>query len=284
MASRQVITECLAFGVLADEPRYWRAWENRRTVVARNLRAETSKDLHQVQVDFSKYTPKDYLLSWATAVGGVETEADGHTIVVPHGLWVNDNGNAWTNQVLLESYPTFILAENYLEHVQQKPLSKGKVLDAVAWVLRRKFPGYVDPIPTLFVDCLVATHKKHFRLCEDIRARRINTMSMGTNITHSQCSRTGRVFVEGEDEPNVWIREHLGKWYRDDEGNRRRVAELCGVPGIKGSNEFLELSWVKVPAFAPAKLHGHPRLVDPSQGQPLKALVPRRRYLEAAED
>jgi intein/homing endonuclease len=157
-----------------------------------------------VNVDFSRYNPSDYLLSWITAVAGVEVEDDGHTICSPHSHYINDNGNSWMNQVLLESYHSFIMAENFVEHVSIPEFSKGKVLDAVAWVVEKQYSGHREPIPTVFIDVLLATSKKkHPLLVKKIIGGVLNSISMGCDILWSQCSRCGKKIEEGIDEPCV---------------------------------------------------------------------------------
>jgi hypothetical protein len=133
-----------------------------------------------VNIDYSIFTPDRYLLTWFTAVAGVELEKDGHTIVGAHNHYINDNGNAWSNQVLLESYHSFIMAENFVEHVSIPEFSKGKVLDAVAWVVEKQFNGYKEPIPTVFVDVLIATSKKkHPLVVKKVINGVLNSVSMG---------------------------------------------------------------------------------------------------------
>lgn len=253
----------------------WRAWEQHSRLAGRSLAQETGRRTGAIQVDFSKFKPSKYLLSWATIVAGVEPGENGFYIPEAHSKWVNDNGNAWLNQVLLESYKSFIMAENYQEHIQIPALSKGKILDAVAWVVRDK------ELATVFVDILVATNKrKHPALVRDIVDGKINTMSMGCNITHSQCSRCGEIFEEGEDQCDH-INEQLRKKFRGDDGEQHIIAELCGVPGQIDTCGFIEASWVAVPAFAPAVRHDSLKIGDEWLGKPLRAFVPKSRMSTA---
>lgn len=265
---------------------YWRSWERTARTAARNLRTISAKGHDLVPVDFSKFTPQKYLLSHATIVGGVEMEKapNSHYIIAPHGKWINDNGNAWANQVLLESYRSFIWAENYLEHIQLPVLSKGKILDAVAWVLMEHEKGVKEPVPTVFIDILVATNRVNHRLVNDILSSRINSMSMGCDISHFQCSRCGGVFEEGEDDPCEHITERLGENFKGKDGKKHRTAEMCGVPGHVGSCEFREASWVKVPAFGPAVRHDSLRVGEMTTGRPIRAFVPRKRIQTAARE
>ena len=282
----RLVFSSVAQANLLPDQRYWAPWEARVRTAAKNLRDETSLSHDGIMVDFARFTPREYLLSWATIVGGVELELDpNYYIVPPHCKWVNDNGNAWSNQVLLESYKSFIWAENYLEHIQIPALSKGKILDAVAWVAREIEPGRREPIPTVFVDILVATHKtKHPKLIEDIRAGRLNGLSMGCNITHSQCGRCGKTFIEGEDEQCDHLQRQIRKYFKGKDGKRHRVAELCGIRGKPGSCEFIEASWVATPAFKPAVRHDSLKVGDTWTGRPLRAIIPKRRIKEAARE
>ena len=84
-----------------------------------------------INVDWKSYTPDNYLFSHCTIVASVATEDNGYSIVPACSDLVNNNGNAWTNEVLLATFRTFVGGENYLEHVQVPELSKGKILDAV---------------------------------------------------------------------------------------------------------------------------------------------------------
>jgi hypothetical protein len=280
----QIINTALQTVILPSS-KPWQVWQGRKASLQKGSDANGRVAKNEIEVDFSRFTPDKYLFSWSTAVAGVEPEDDNHTIVTPHNKYINDNGNAWLNELILESYHSFILAENYLEHLQLPELSKGKILDAVAWVVEQQLNGYKEPVPTIFIDCLVATHrKKHPKLVSNIENRVIDCMSMGCDILFSQCSRCGKVFEEGQDDPCSHIRNQLGKIYYDSDGNKRKVAELCGVPGKKGSCVFKELSWVKRPAFIWAKLHGFIPTSNHSTGELLRAFVPRSRYKEAARE
>jgi hypothetical protein len=260
--------------------RYWRDWEKnvRRSNGSNNGRISS----RGIEVDYSRYSPDRYLLTWFTAVAGVEVEADGHTVVSPHLHYINDNGNAWTNSVLLESYHSFIMAENFVEHVSIPEFSKGKCLDAVAWVVEKQYNGYKEPVPTVFVDTLIATNKKkHPLVVKKIITGVLNSVSMGCDILWSVCSRCGKEIEEGYDEPCDHIKNELGKYYIDKKGIKRRVAELCGRPGVRDSCSFKEISLVSRPAFLWARLHGFVEYGDVSTGRPLKAIVPSSRHKES---
>ena len=93
-----------------------------------NGRMRIARDL---EVDWKQFTPDNYLFSHCTIVASVATEDNGFHIKPACNDLVNNNGNAWTNEVLLATFRTFVGGENYLEHVQVPELSKGKLLDAV---------------------------------------------------------------------------------------------------------------------------------------------------------
>lgn len=67
----------------------------------------------EINVDWEVYNNKDYLFTHDSIVASVATEEDGFTIKEPCWEIVNANGNAWTNDVLLHCYKTFIGGENY---------------------------------------------------------------------------------------------------------------------------------------------------------------------------
>ena len=63
------------------------------------------------------------------------------------------------------AYPTFVGGHNFQEHVQIEEQSKGRIIDAVAR----------DIGDSLYVDILVATHRKHAALVQDIQAGKMAT-------------------------------------------------------------------------------------------------------------
>ena len=218
------------------------SWQRIRTAAARNRRQTTS-------VNFSEYTPDKYVLSHNTIVSGVKVEDNEYWIVPEHSEIVNENGNAWDNEILLNTYKTFIMGENYVEHIQRKDLSRGKILDAVA----RKVN--INGVPTIYIDILVATSRKHKDLCARIEAGLVNKMSMGCSVTHTRCSVCGKTF-EDDEEDCIHLSEQILQYFQSEDGVRRRVAELCGVRDLPDSNVFTEASWVYDPAFGGAESRG----------------------------
>ena len=211
----------------------------------------------------SDFNPDDYLLTHCTIVASVDVEEapkevhfgsdktkkefpevkgkKDYFISPDTSKYMNANGDAWARELLKVSYKSFIGAENYLEHVQDPTLSKGKILDAV---IRE-----VDDGKSLFVDILVATNKKHKDLVDKIKTGKLTTLSMGSVVAFTICTQCGRVATDETElcthikffKRNTFISEHDSK--------KRVIAELCGHVVYPNSNKFIEGSWVETPAF-----------------------------------
>lgn len=173
--------------------------------------------------------------------------------------FVNNNGDSWSRDVLMKSFRTFIGAHNFLEHVQIEEQSKGRIIDAVAR----------DIGPSVYVDILVATDRKHAQLVQDIENGKMGTLSMGCSCEFTLCSQCGNVAVDETD-----LCEHVKysklNTFFDARGQRRVIAELCGHAshGETGGVHFIEASWVAVPAFAGAVMRN---ILDPASVSPEKA-------------
>jgi hypothetical protein len=209
-----------------------------------------------------KCDPKQYLLSHATIVASVDTFAPkgaktgrfmnrGVQVDVrypdyrikPQGLGIiNNNGDVWERSLLLSTYRTFIGAPNYCEHVQIPELSKGFIVDAVARDL-----GH-----SCYIDILVATDRKHTQLVQDILSGDMNAMSMGCISMFTVCTKCGN--VAADDSQLCPCIQYEGKHteFVDESGQKQKIAELIGHVSVPNSNQFIEASWVKNPAFAGA--------------------------------
>jgi len=170
--------------------------------------------------------------------------------------FVNNNGDSWSRDVLMKSYRTFIGAHNFLEHVQIEEQSKGRIIDAVAR----------DIGPSVYVDILIATDRKHAQLVQDIESGKMATLSMGCTCEFTQCSQCGNVAV---DETDMCEHVKYGKLntFFDEQGQKRITAELCGHSshGDTGGVRFIEASWVAVPAFQGAVMRN---ILDPASVSP----------------
>jgi hypothetical protein len=219
------------------------------------------------------YDPKDYLFTHCTIISSVDTEEvpgiklgmikeAGSSInrkfndyyVTPNtAIYINGNGDAWERRLLLATYKTFVGGENYHEHVQIKEQSKGKILDAVAR----------DCGDSIYVDILVATHRKHEDLIENILTGKLRTLSMGCETAYCTCTKCGNVATD-ETELCSCIRYSKGTTFRDASNTERKVAELCGHRDDPKSVTFIEASWVADPAFIGAVVHHilNPNILD----------------------
>jgi len=132
----------------------------------------------KISVDWKKFNVEDYFFTHCTIVCSVVTASNGYYIEPPCDELVNNNGNAWNNEVLLSTFRSFVGAENYFEHMQAPELSKGKILDAVIRPVNYKGKnGKTADI--YYTDILVATDRKHIDLVERIEKGELNTLSMG---------------------------------------------------------------------------------------------------------
>lgn len=237
--------------ILTNPRQEWGRMASGRVRVARNI-----------GVDWSRYTQDNYLFAHVSAVCSVATEADGHTIVPACQKLVNNNGNAWTNPVLLETFKSFIGGHVFQEHVQVEALSKGRILDAVLRpIVFEDDEGNKADI--YWCDLLTATDRKHETLVGRVERGELTTLSMGTICPWVTCSKCGRVM--GDDDTNCRHIEHeILKPYKTRYGKMSVVSELCGrvikdgngnLVGDPKSNRFIEISWVERPAFEGAVLN-----------------------------
>jgi len=205
-------------------------------------------------------TPSRFLLTHATIVCSVDAvsapgkktgsvEEDGEKIQRKYAdfrvstetdKYINNNLDSWSREVIKRSYKTFIGAHNFVEHVQVEELSKGRIIDAV---LR-------DIGESLYVDILVATDRRHKDLVDQIISGQMNSMSMGCSVDFTICTKCGHVAAD-ETEMCRHVKYEKGNTFYDDQGNKHRVAELCGHGdvGETGGVTFIEASWVETPAF-----------------------------------
>lgn len=214
------------------------AWEKMHG--NRSFRSKTAST-KRIAADQSKY-----LLSHCTIMASVMTEPDpeDHLIKPEVAHFVNNNQDAWTNEVLRLSYRSFVGAFNFFEHFQNSKASKGHILDAV---LRKVH--ITDETYVFYCDILVATDLAHTSLVNDIRTEKIKYMSMGCLTDLVICSFCGARCTD----PATYCQHLLyrkGGFMFDEGGVPRRVAELCGHKSLpNGGVKFVEASWVGTPAF-----------------------------------
>lgn len=215
------------------------------------------------KIVFQEYNPSDYMLSHCTIIASVDTEqngaplgkhmVDGFQVHRKYSDWlitpktskyINNNHDAWEKKLLLACFRTFIGGENYVEHIQIPEMSRGKIIDAAAR----------DIGDSIYVDILVATHRKHRELIGAITSGQLQTLSMGCQVEFTTCTRCGNV-AHDETELCPHVRYAKGNEWIDEVGNKRKIAELCGhIEEEPGSVKFIEASWVANPAFTGAVL------------------------------
>lgn len=255
------------------------AWQGIRKQASSTPTASKNLVAQAGEILGETFTPDRYLLTHCSIVASVDvdtvpnvklgTEKVGSRTVTRKwadyyikpecAQFVNNNGDSWSRDVLMKSFRTFIGAHNFLEHVQIEEQSKGRIIDAVAR----------DIGPSVYVDILVATDRKHAQLVQDIESGKMGTLSMGCSCEFTLCSQCGNVAVDETD-----LCEHVKysklNTFFDARGQRRVIAELCGHSshGETGGVHFIEASWVAVPAFAGAVMRN---ILDPASVSPEKA-------------
>jgi len=239
-----------------------RDWDRVR-VASGNIRAGRDIVDQASKILNAEFDPSKFLLTHATIVASVDTvdvpraklgatTENGKKIVrkttafrikAECEKFINNNQDSWARNVLLKSYPTFVGAHSFVEHVQIEELSKGRILDAVAR----------DVGDSVYIDILVANDRKHEELCKRIESGDLSTLSMGCSIEGSTCTRCGH-WAADETEFCDHVRHEKGNTFIAEDGHKYRVAELCGDESIdpSGGVTFVEASWVELPAFTGA--------------------------------
>jgi hypothetical protein len=197
--------------------------------------------IHKIAADQTKY-----MLSHCTIMSSVMTEPD------PNDYWikpecshlVNNNDDAWSNEVLKLSHKSFVGAFNFVEHFQNSAFAKGHILDAI---LRKM--NITEDTWVYFVDILVATDLAHTDLINEIRSGKVKYLSMGCVTDLVICSFCGHHVTDNGNYCNH-LAFQKGAFLTDENGTPRRVAELCGHKDMpNGGVKFVEASWVATPAF-----------------------------------
>ena len=233
------------------------------------------------------FKPSEYLLTHATIIASVDTFApvgskvgsqlvDGFQvnrkypdfrITATTDKFINNNSDAWSRDVLMKSYQTFVGGHNFVEHIQVEELSRGRIIDAVSR----------DIGDSIYVDILIATDRKHTDLIQAIENGKMSTLSMGCSVDGTICSKCGH-WAADETEMCPHIKYEKGNTFFDNQGRQSRVAELCGHGTIDphGGVHFVEASWVEQPAFTGAVLRNvlEPTPITTAKVQEVLASVP----------
>lgn len=241
------------------------------------------------------FTPDRFLLTHSTIVcsvdavtvpnkktGSVQEEGQNinrkyadYRVTSETDKYINNNLDCWSRGVIKKSYKTFVGAHNFVEHVQVEELSKGRIIDAV---MR-------DVGDSIYVDILVATDRKHEELVSQILSGQMNAMSMGCSVDFTICTKCGHVAA---DEPQMCkhVKYEKGNVFYDEQGNKHRVAELCGheTTGETGGVTFIEASWVAVPAFKGAVARNTLEIPTSSATEETLNQVPQQWLSKSASD
>jgi hypothetical protein len=216
-----------------------------------------------------------YLLSHCTIMSSVMTEEDPYDYLIKPECshLVNNNDDAWTNEVLKLSYKSFVGAFNFVEHFQNSKYAKGHILDSI---LRTVKVGEGGGVWVYFCDILVATDLAHEQLVGEIRDGQVRYLSMGCVTDLVICSYCGAHVTDASTYCNH-LQFQKGTFLADDDGIPRRIAELCGHRTMpNGGVKFVEASWVKTPAFPGAAK----RMVEIEGGD--EWLGPKTPYTQAS--
>lgn len=245
---------------------------NKRTSIARMNRKSA---LQPAEKDAARlvFNSNDWLFTQATAVASVPLEDDGYTIKSCGNDLVNNNGNAFSNDLMKKIYMTFIGAHNYVDHNQDPSDSRGIIIDTVL----RKLPLSEAGDFGYYVDVLIATSKrKDPEWAKMIESGEVKYLSMGAESSALQCSCCGHISFDEDDECEHMLDE-LGYHYIDSDGSKRRIAALV-TNDMNDEGEsfahFIELSYLSVdPAFTGA-IRGHVLNLEPDTE--VEVVIPRR--------
>ncbi len=155
----------------------------------------------------------------------------------------NQNGDGFPLKELQASFRTFIGKGNFIDHKSDDITKiRGLIVDA--------FMNNDDQC----IETLIAVDKKsHPQLCRDIETGVVNSVSMGTRVGFSFCSVcSNRATTEKEYCSHISGYKGLKvAMFTNDENHR------YGQWPVHERNhdlEFIELSWVSVPAFKEASV------------------------------
>ncbi len=219
------------------------------------------------------FNSNDWVFTQATALCSLPLAEDGFTVPQAAAHLVNNNGNAFSNEIIEKYYKTFIGAHNYIDHKQEPSHSHGVIID----VLLRKLPveGIKDGF-CYYVDILIATSKrKDPKWAAMVESGEVRYLSMGCVSSSIVCSRCGNVSRD-ETEDCEHLTFELGLHYINSKGQKTIVAGLVSdEPDEEGNSyvEFIEESYLSVdPAFSGA-IQGHVLTLEPDTE--VEVIVPR---------
>jgi hypothetical protein len=155
----------------------------------------------------------------------------------------NQNGDGFPMKELRASYQSFIGKGNFLDH-------KSDDLNAIRGLVVDAFLNEDDGC----VECLIAVDKKsHPQLARDIETGMVNSVSMGTRVGWSECSVCGNI-ARTDREYCDHIAGYKGMKMSMYTNNSEHKFGAWPIHEVNHDLEFIELSWVGVPAFREANV------------------------------
>ena len=155
----------------------------------------------------------------------------------------NLNGDGFPMKELEASYETFRGKGNFLDHKSDDiRMIRGLVIDA--------FLNSEDQC----VECLIAVDRvSHPQLARHIETGVVNSVSMGTRVGFSNCSYCNNE-ASTEDDYCAHIKNYKGMKFGALVNNAAHKFGGWPVHEVNHQLEFIELSWVSVPAFKEANV------------------------------
>ena len=155
----------------------------------------------------------------------------------------NQNGDGFPMKELKNSYSSFIGKGNFLDH-------KSDDLNAIRGLVVDAYLNEEDGC----VECLIAVDKKsHPQLARDIETGMVNSVSMGTRVGWSECSVCGNI-ARTDREYCDHIAGYKGMKMSMYTNNAEHKYGAWPIHEVNHDLEFIELSWVGVPAFREANV------------------------------
>jgi hypothetical protein len=153
----------------------------------------------------------------------------------------NMNGDGFPMKELTASYRSFVGKGNFIDHKSDDITKiRGLVIDA--------FLNKDDQC----VECLIAVDKKsHPQLARDIETGVMHSVSMGTRVGWSECSVCGNN-ARTERDYCSHIANYKGMKVGFLTNDAKHKFGKFAVHEVNHDLEFIELSWVSVPAFQDA--------------------------------
>jgi len=181
----------------------------------------------------------DCIYLHGTILASVDLEPDHEYYIKPEcENYINDNGDAFPRQEVLDRYQTFKThARTYAEHKQGPEHAKGRCIDVVVRNMG----------DTVLVDVLFTVDKEHKELIRNIKKQIVTHLSMGCQTEFTKCSMCGHI-AHNEEEYCDHVKNSKRQRIADANGKMRKVAELCY------NNTWIDVSLVMNPAFGGAAI------------------------------